>query len=142
MIPTPIFTFSGGENGSATRKRLCSSRLGDGSGNDLQEIPTPEPMLGLPQVSPDLSNIVLPRSYASSLLNPLNQFQQTMTKEFTLGDEDFTVSKGTCGPKICFSQRVEDKLDFDWQCAMIIKLMGKPNTANAFKFMFDGLKRK
>ncbi|KAK9937008.1 hypothetical protein M0R45_013826 [Rubus argutus] len=49
MIPTPIFTFSGGENGSITRKRLCSSRLGDGSGNDLCEIPTPEPMPGLPQ---------------------------------------------------------------------------------------------
>jgi hypothetical protein len=65
-----------------------------------------------------------------------------MTEELTLGAENFTISKGKCGPKIYFSKRVEGKLDFDGQCVVIIKLIGKPNTANAFKFMFDGLKRK
>lgn len=52
------------------------------------------------------------------------------------------VSDGKLGPNICFSYRVNDTLDLEWRCAVIVKLMGKPNSTNAWKFMLDSLKRK
>lgn len=37
-----------------------------------------------------------------------------------------------------FSPEVHIKLDYDWHCAVIVKLMGKPNFVSAFNFMWVG----
>ncbi|XP_024163697.1 uncharacterized protein LOC112170583 [Rosa chinensis] len=38
--------------------------------------------------------------------------------------------------------RFRNKLDYEWRCAVIVKLMGKPNSTNTFDFMLRGLRRK
>lgn len=82
------------------------------------------------------------QSYASMLLNPLHQYRNAPIENFEFADEDCVHSMGKTGPNTCFSQRLHDKLDLEWRCAVIIKLMGKPNSSNALKFMADSLRRK
>lgn len=108
------------------------------------------------EVSPKLGKIqpdpmesapaeVSPASYASTLLqglSSLNLNNSAMLGDFVLGDEDYQITPGKRGPSICFSQRVKDMLNLDWDCAAIVKLMGKPNSENAYNFMYSGLKRK
>ncbi|XP_024196301.1 uncharacterized protein LOC112199527 [Rosa chinensis] len=50
-----------------------------------------------------------------------------MTEDFTLTEEDYMITEVTLGPNICFSKRVEDKLDFDWQCAGPWQIIDLPN---------------
>lgn len=86
-----------------------------------------------------------PASYASTLLKPLGTRilnSEIMIDDFALDEEDVQISTCDHGPNIDFSQKVEDKLDCEWNCAVIVKLMGKPNSENAFKFMLDSLNRK
>lgn len=86
-----------------------------------------------------------PFSYAATLIQPLgarNFNSEVMTCDFSIEDDDFQVSKGVKGPKFQFSNKVEEKLNLEWNSAVIVKLMGRPNTANAYKFMFDSLNRK
>lgn len=86
-----------------------------------------------------------PVSYAATLIQPLGARSlnsEVMLGDFVLEDADVQVSEGPGGPDIRFSQKVEAKLNFEWNCAVIVKLMGKPNSENAYKFMFDGLNRK
>lgn len=81
-------------------------------------------------------------SYASMVLNPLNHYSGPAIEEIEFADEDCVYSKGKLGTNVCFSERVYNKLDLGWRCAVIIKLMGKPNSNNAIKFMADSLRRK
>lgn len=37
---------------------------------------------------------------------------------------------------------MNSRLDFEWRCAVVVKLMGKPNSSNSFDFMLKGLRRK
>ena len=60
-----------------------------------------------------------------------------MLGDFALENEDFLVSEGAHGPNFLFSQKIEDKLNSEWNYAVIVKLIGKPNVENAYKFMFD-----
>ena len=83
-----------------------------------------------------------PASYASRLMSPLGLTSCATVDEFVMTDEDVQIRGGTLGPNVCFSQRVKDKLELEWRCAVIVKLIGKPNSTNAWKFMVDSLKRK
>ncbi|XP_062007348.1 uncharacterized protein LOC133724601 [Rosa rugosa] len=86
-----------------------------------------------------------PLSYASTLLQPLGSrvlSSKAMLGDFTLEDDDYEISEGKRGPNISFSQKVEEKLNLDWNCAAIVKLMGNPKSDNAFEFMHRGLTRK
>lgn len=87
----------------------------------------------------------MPMSYAATLIQPIGGRafnSEVMLGDFTLENDDFLVSEGSRGPSFLFSQKVEDKLNSEWNCAVIVKLMGKPNVENAYKFMFDALNRK
>lgn len=101
-----------------------------------------------PTLSIDVDNStqkIKPASYAATLLQPLGARDfnsEVMLGDFTLEEDDFVTSKGARGPSFLFSQKVEDKLNSEWNCAVIVKLMGKPNVENAYKFMFDALNRK
>lgn len=92
--------------------------------------------------SPSLHGLGAPPSYASRLLNLLSNYRNAAVENFEWMDDDVVYTQGKSGPKVCFSQRVNDKLALEWRCAVVVKLMGKPNTQNAYKFMFDSLKRK
>ncbi|XP_024195606.1 uncharacterized protein LOC112198713 [Rosa chinensis] len=81
-------------------------------------------------------------TYASTLKNPVDRYRKTMTEEFDFNDEDCTYSQGKHGQNVSFSEKVHNKLDFDWRCAVVVKLMGKPNSTNTFDFMLRGLRRK
>lgn len=89
--------------------------------------------------SPLLSKASSSMSYASMLLNHYGS-AAIDDSEFT--DEDWSYSDGKMGPFVCFSERVNDKIDLVRRCAMIIKLVGKPNSTNALKFMSDSLNKK
>lgn len=84
-------------------------------------------------------------SYASTLLQPLgarNLNNVAMLGDFVLEDDDYQICSGIRGLNIDFSPKVEDKLNLEWSCAAVIKLIGRPHSENAFKFMPVGLKRK
>lgn len=81
-------------------------------------------------------------SYASRLLNPLSHYGTAAVEDFEITEDDYSINPGTIAQNICFSQRVKNKLDIEWRCAVIVKLMGKPNAINAYTFMHSGLKRK
>ncbi|XP_040375439.1 uncharacterized protein LOC112202328 isoform X2 [Rosa chinensis] len=81
-------------------------------------------------------------SYASLLKNPVDRFHQTMVEDFEMTDEDYSYSAGKHGLNVSFSQKVHNKLDYDCRSAVIVKLMGKPNSTNALDFMLRGLRRK
>ncbi|PRQ21082.1 hypothetical protein RchiOBHm_Chr7g0235221 [Rosa chinensis] len=68
--------------------------------------------------------------YASTLKNPVDRYRQTMMEDFEFTDGDCSFSQG------------KHKLDFEWRCAVIANLMGKPNSTNTFDFMLRGLRRK
>ncbi|PRQ51592.1 putative transcription factor interactor and regulator CCHC(Zn) family [Rosa chinensis] len=91
------------------------------------------------QSSPTLT---VPKSYASTLKNPSARSMQSMVEDLELTDEDCSYSPGKHGLNVSFSHKVHNKLDFHWRCAVIVKLMGKPNSVNAFEFMLGGLHRK
>ncbi|XP_062021050.1 uncharacterized protein LOC133737531 [Rosa rugosa] len=95
-----------------------------------------------PMDSPESVTLKPPLSYAASVLSPISRFSTAMMEDFVLGEDDYTITDGKLGPNIRFSQRVEDKLDLDWNCAVIVKLMGRPNTENAYDFMKRALTRK
>ncbi|XP_040367475.1 uncharacterized protein LOC121050689 [Rosa chinensis] len=61
--------------------------------------------------------------YASTLKNPVDRYRQTMMEDFEFTDGDCSFSQG------------KHKLDFEWRCAVIANLMGKPNSTNTFDFM-------
>jgi hypothetical protein len=82
------------------------------------------------------------RSYASTLLNPVRSFLSHPVENLSIGAEDYTITDGKHGPNLCFSELVDAKLDLEWSCSVIVKLMGRPNSENAYKFMWDGLNRK
>ncbi|KAL6218937.1 hypothetical protein ACLB2K_012144 [Fragaria x ananassa] len=65
-----------------------------------------------------------------------------MTEEFEFTEDDCVYSPGKHGHNVSFSFEVHNKLDFDWRCAVIVKLMGRPNSTNSFDFMLRGLRRK
>ncbi|KAL6125130.1 hypothetical protein ACLB2K_073190 [Fragaria x ananassa] len=81
-------------------------------------------------------------SYASSLKNSTERFSQTMSEEFDFTNADCTYSMGKHGQNVSFSEKVHNKLDFEWRCVVVVKLMGKPNSTNSFDFMLKGLRRK
>jgi hypothetical protein len=45
-----------------------------------------------------------------------------MLGDFLLDDDGYQITSGKCGLNICFSQKVEDKLNLDWNCAPIMNL--------------------
>lgn len=53
-----------------------------------------------------------------------------MSEEFKLTDDDYSFTIGRHGPNISLAEKVHNKLDYAWQCSVIVKLMGKSNTAN------------
>lgn len=55
-----------------------------------------------------------------------------MVEKFVMADDDYSISDGKHGTNISFSQKVHNNLEFDWRCAVNVKLMGKPNSTNAF----------
>ncbi|XP_024190474.1 uncharacterized protein LOC112194471 [Rosa chinensis] len=65
-----------------------------------------------------------------------------MTEDFKFTNEDCIYTQGKHGQNVSFSEKVHNKLDFDWRCAVVVKLMGKPNSTNTFDFMLKGLRRK
>ena len=81
-------------------------------------------------------------SYASMLKNPSDRFSQSMMDDFEMLAEDCVYSPGKHGTNVCFSEKVHNKLDLDWRFAVVVKLMGKPNSTNSFDFMLRGLRRK
>lgn len=81
-------------------------------------------------------------SYVALLLNPLSHYGKAVVEDFEITEEDYTIAPGNIGQNICFSQWIKNKLDIEWRCAVIVKLMGKPNVNNAYTFMYSGLKRK
>lgn len=114
-------------------------RTDDFPQDKLQAILMTESERGSPKLSGAPNNQT---SYASMLLNPLNHHPGPAIEEIEFADEDCIYYKGKLGTNVCFSERVYDKLDLKWRCAVIIKLMGKPNSNNAIKFMADSLRRK
>lgn len=83
--------------------------------------------------------------YAATLIQPIGARSfnsDVMLGDFVLEDEDVEILKGPHGPEMSLSHEVEEKLNFEWNCVVIVKLMGKPNSKNAYKFMFDGLNKK
>lgn len=114
----------------------------------FEDATTPEPQkfqTDLMESAPSVtqSPTSSPASYASTLLQPLgaqNLNSVAMLGDFVLEDDDFHIYSGTRGRNIDFSHKVEDKLNLEWGCAAIIKLMGRPHSDNAFKFMLAGLK--
>lgn len=60
---------------------------------------------------PDLSSFSTPSSYASKLLNPLNQYRKAVVEDFVMNDDDYQYYESAQGPNIRFSQRVADKID-------------------------------
>ncbi|KAK9951004.1 hypothetical protein M0R45_006466 [Rubus argutus] len=92
--------------------------------------------------SPSLYTGSSSKSYASMLLNPLSHYGNAATDDFDSTEDDCSYSTGKIGHKVRFSERVYDKINLEWRCAVIIKLVGKPNSTNAFKFMSDSLRRK
>lgn len=83
-----------------------------------------------------------PVSYASMLLNPMSNYGKAAIEDVVFSDEDCSYSGDNPVPSVYFSERLKDKLHLEWRCAVIIKLIGKPNSSNALKFMSDSLKRK
>lgn len=82
------------------------------------------------------------KSYASTLLNPLSHYGNAIIDESEFTEDDCSYTIGKIGPKVRFSGRVHDKINLEWYCVVIIKLVGKPYSTNAIKFMSDSLKRK
>ncbi|XP_024159082.1 uncharacterized protein LOC112166461 [Rosa chinensis] len=81
-------------------------------------------------------------TYASMLKNPVDRYRQTMIEDFEFNDDDCTYSQCKHGQNVSFSEKVHNKLDFEWRCDVVIKLMGKPNSTNTFDFMLTGLRKK
>lgn len=92
--------------------------------------------------SPPLTTVSSSMSYASILLNPLSNYGTAAIDDVEFSEDDCVYATAKSGPSISFSERVKDKINWDWRCAVIIKLVGKPNTTNALKFMSDSLRRK
>lgn len=139
----PVFTFSTLPNGSGEEdpaspiqhKRSCAD---DVLYDKLKVVQVTEAEPN----SPCLGNASKPLSYALMLLNPLNHYGSTAIDDADFNDEDCSYLNGQLAPSVDFSSHLLDKLDLDWRCALIIKLVGKPNSTNALKFMSDSLKRK
>lgn len=70
---------------------------------------------------------VTPLSQANTVKNLMNRFWQTMVEKFVMTGDDYSISDGKHGTNISFSQKVHKNLEFDWRCAVNVKLMGKPN---------------
>ncbi|XP_061994000.1 uncharacterized protein LOC133711948 [Rosa rugosa] len=81
-------------------------------------------------------------SYVSKLKNPIDRYSKMMMEDFEFTDKDCTYTQGKHGQNVSFSEKVHNKLDYNWHCAVVIKLMGKPNSTNTFDFMLKGLRRK
>lgn len=134
-MANPTFTFSALPMGSgdeesqipSQRKRI---RHGDELSADLQIVQ----MDAGETPSPNSRTVTSGLSYASTLMGPANQSHHAATKDLVLEAEDCQFSQGKRGPKISFSQKVHDKLNFNWKSAVIVKLMGKPYSTNAFQF--------
>ena len=90
----------------------------------------------------DLSRAAGELSYASMLQNTTDRFSKAMVDDFEICDEDCFYSPGKHGLNVSFSEKVHNKLDLDWRYAVVVKLMGKPNSTNTFDFMLRGLRRK
>lgn len=143
METHPIFAFSALPHGKGGEDLASPLQYKRGQTNDnlcdklkaVQVTPSKSE-------SPLLSNLSTPMSYASMLLNPLSHYGSASTDDSEFTEEDCFYSTGKMGPKLCFSDRVKDKIDLEWRCAIIIKLIGKTNTTNELKFMSDSLNRK
>ena len=137
---TSLFTFSAlpvesGREGLPSLGQNKRSRCDDVLGDKLQATQTTAVELDSPLPGPPIVD-----SYATRLLNPLSQYGKAVVEDFEMTDEDYQIKLGSVAPNCCFSQRVKDKLELEWRCAVIIKLMGKPNSSNTFTFMFNSLK--
>lgn len=140
LVASPIFTFSALPPGSGGEDAIQRKRVRNGNElNSELEALRMEDLDSRRQASPAPLQQM---SYASTLKNPVDRFRQTMVEDFDLTEEDYSISKGKHGENISFSEKVHNKLDYDWRCAVIVKLMGKPNSTNAFEFMLGGLRRK
>lgn len=142
-MASPIFNFSalpprsGGDEANSLFQ-LKRSRNGSELSSDLAALRMEDLDSRLHSNSPP----VTPMSYASTLKNSVDRFRQTMTEEFDFTEDDYSYKNGKHGADIFFSEKVHSKLDYDWRCAVIVKLIGKPNATNAFNFMLGGLRRK
>ncbi|KAK9938790.1 hypothetical protein M0R45_015510 [Rubus argutus] len=142
MANTSLFTFfalpvESGREELPSLGQNKRSRCDDVLGDKLQATQTTVVELDSPLPGPPIVD-----SYATQLLNPLSQYGKVAVEDFEMTDEDYQIKPGSVAPNCCFSQRVKDKLELEWRCAVIIKLMGKPNSSNTFTFMFNSLKRK
>lgn len=140
---SPVFTFAalpmgGGGDDPVTPSQHKRVRTDDNLCDKLEaiQVTSSEP------ASPILNSVSPSMSYASMLLNPMSNYGSAATDDFDTTDEDCTYDIGNEVPSVCFSSRLKDKLNLKWRCAVIIKLVGKPNSSNALKFMSDSLKRK
>ncbi|KAL6218323.1 hypothetical protein ACLB2K_011537 [Fragaria x ananassa] len=143
LVATPTFVFSalppgsGGGGDSTMMQRKCVKNGGDSSADfaafQMEDIDS--------SVQPS-SILKSQMNYASTLKNPVDRYRQTMTEEFDFTDDDCIYSSVKHGQNVSFSSKVHNKLDFDWRCAVIVKLMGRPNSTNSFEFMLRGLRRK
>lgn len=118
-LPPPV---SGGDEGISwvQRKRIrdgndLSSEMAEMRMEDLDSRKQPSP----------------------TLKNPIDQLE-----DLEMTDEDCAFTAGKHGLNVSFSKKVHNKLDYDWRCAVVVKLIGKPNSVNAFDFMLGGLRRK
>ncbi|KAK9938789.1 hypothetical protein M0R45_015510 [Rubus argutus] len=123
MANTSLFTFfalpvESGREELPSLGQNKRSRCDDVLGDKLQATQTTVVELDSPLPGPPIVD-----SYATQLLNPLSQYGKVAVEDFEMTDEDYQIKPGSVAPNCCFSQRVKDKLELEWRCAVIIKLM-------------------
>lgn len=143
MATLPAFSFSALPMGDGGEERSPSSQYKRFRSDDLlcDKLKAGQ-VTSSETESPLLNSNASSTSYASMLLNPMSNYGKAAIDDIEFSDEDCTYSDGDSVPSVLFSERLKDKLNLDWRCAVIIKLVGKPNSSNALKFMADSLKRK
>ncbi|KAK9905280.1 hypothetical protein M0R45_000332 [Rubus argutus] len=120
----PGFTFSAIPNGSggedlASPLQHKRSRTDDVLCDKLKVVQVTE----TEPDSPCLGTASKPLSYASMLLNPLNHYGSAAIDDADFNDEDCSYLNGQSAHGVDFSAHLLDKLDLDWRCAVIIKLV-------------------
>ncbi|KAK9912767.1 hypothetical protein M0R45_036611 [Rubus argutus] len=120
----PGFTFSAIPNGSggedlASPLQHKRSRTDDVLCDKVKAVQVTE----TEPDSPCLGTASKSLSYASMLLNPLNHYGSAAIDDADFNDEDCSYLNGQSAHGVDFSTRLLDKLDLDWRCAVIIKLV-------------------
>lgn len=131
------FIFSAAPLGSGgTSESMSNQRKRTKSGGDISSDMEALRVEDLDSSLQSSSFLKPSMSYASTLVNP------PLSETFEFSDNDCSYSVGRHGQNVSFSEKVHCKLDFEWRCAVVVKLMGKPNSTNTFDFMLRGLRRK